>query len=133
MQAVNQLVSQAAKQLMLSAKLQRPPTMLADLPCNLFSVILDSPGADRVIESVARSLAFAPSLERLADKVRAGLGEAYNGLHLRLEKDAKDWATLSGGMKSLEYLYWRACKHNGFAQVCCCLRRRKPVWSVLQV
>lgn len=117
LQDILQQVVEAAKRLMLQEGLKLPPTMLADLPCNLFSVGLDSPGSSDVVESVARSLAFTPSLERMADKVRAGIGAAYNGLHLRIEKDARDWATLSGGSKNLETLYWRACRHNAFGQV----------------
>ena len=50
---------------------------------------------------VARTLFFAPLLTGLADQVVAGMKAAgaapFNSLHLRIEKDAKDWSTIMGG------------------------------------
>ena len=50
---------------------------------------------------VARTLFFAPLLTGLADEIVAGMEAAgaapYNSLHLRIEKDAKDWSTIMGG------------------------------------
>ena len=50
---------------------------------------------------VARTLFFAPRLVGLADEIVAGMEAAgaapYNSLHLRIEKDAKDWSTIMGG------------------------------------
>ena len=50
---------------------------------------------------VAQTLSFAPKLVDLADKVIAGMRAAgvhsYNGLHLRIERDAQDWAIIMGG------------------------------------
>lgn len=50
---------------------------------------------------VARTLFFAPLLTGLADQIVAGMTAAgvapFNSLHLRIEKDAKDWATIMGG------------------------------------
>ena len=55
----------------------------------------------RVVTEVARSLTFAPEIQRLADRVIAGMtagGQAeYNAVHLRIEKDARDWSTIMGG------------------------------------
>ena len=56
----------------------------------------------------ARSLAFAPAMRTLADRVVAGITAAkgaggdvtpveFNAAHLRLEKDARDWAIILGG------------------------------------
>ena len=50
---------------------------------------------------VARTLFFNPLLTRLADEIVAGMAEAgvkaYNSLHLRIEKDARDWSAIMGG------------------------------------
>ena len=50
---------------------------------------------------VARTLFFAPLLTGLADQIVAGMTAAgmapFNSLHLRIEKDAKDWSTIMGG------------------------------------
>ncbi len=51
--------------------------------------------------TVARTLFFAPMLTGLADRIVAGMTAAgaapFNSLHLRIEKDAKDWSTIMGG------------------------------------
>ena len=50
---------------------------------------------------VARTLFFAPLLTGLADEIVAGMEaagvETFNSLHLRIEKDAKDWSMIMGG------------------------------------
>ena len=50
---------------------------------------------------VARMLFFNPLLTRLADEIVAGMAaagvKAYNSLHLRIEKDARDWSAIMGG------------------------------------
>lgn len=50
---------------------------------------------------VARSLAFAPHLHALADRIVKKLTDGgrlpFNGVHLRVEKDARDWADIMGG------------------------------------
>ncbi len=50
---------------------------------------------------VARTLFFAPLLTGLADEIVAGMEAAgvgiFNSLHLRIEKDAKDWSLIMGG------------------------------------
>ena len=55
----------------------------------------------RVVTEVARSLTFAPEIQRLADRVIAGMTAGgqleYNAVHLRIEKDARDWSTIMGG------------------------------------
>ena len=53
------------------------------------------------MSKVARSLPFAPHLEQLAARIVANItgdGRAqFNGAHLRMEKDAKDWSVIMGG------------------------------------
>lgn len=50
---------------------------------------------------VARTLFFAPLLTGLADEIVAGMEAAgvktFNSLHLRIEKDARDWSMIMGG------------------------------------
>ena len=50
---------------------------------------------------VGRTLFFAPLLTGLADEIVAGMEAAgvgtFNSLHLRIEKDAKDWSMIMGG------------------------------------
>ncbi len=54
-----------------------------------------------MVTEVARSLAFAPRLHAMADRVVAALTDGgrlpFNGVHLRVEKDARDWASIMGG------------------------------------
>ena len=50
---------------------------------------------------MARSLEFAPKVAALADRVIHGMTMAgkyeYNAVHLRIEKDARDWSQIMGG------------------------------------
>ena len=54
-----------------------------------------------LVSKVARSLRFAPQLEQLAMRIVANITGGgrmpFNGAHLRLEKDAKDWSVIMGG------------------------------------
>jgi hypothetical protein len=60
-----------------------------------------------LVGDVARTLVFAPAVRALADHVVASIGgggglggpapRAYNAVHLRVEKDARDWAYGLGG------------------------------------
>lgn len=56
----------------------------------------------RVVTEVAKSLYFSPKLHALADRVIKGMATAegkdeFNAVHLRIEKDARDWSTIMGG------------------------------------
>lgn len=57
--------------------------------------------AQHVVGSVARSLRFAPQLERLAERIVANMTQSghlvFNAAHLRIEKDARDWSIILGG------------------------------------
>lgn len=53
-----------------------------------------------MVTEVARSLAFAPSMHALAERVIGAMTAAapeYNAVHLRIEKDARDWSQIMGG------------------------------------
>ena len=64
---------------------------------------------------VARSLEFAPAIVEMADRVVAAIARsspAYNAVHLRIEKDARDWSQIMGGPevkidRSSSVLQWR--------------------------
>ena len=55
----------------------------------------------RVVTEVARSLEFSDKVAQLADRVIHGMTMAgkyeYNAVHLRIEKDARDWSQIMGG------------------------------------
>jgi hypothetical protein len=55
----------------------------------------------RLVREVARSLYFPTSLHALAkqviDRMTEGNRLPYNGAHLRIEKDARDWSIIMGG------------------------------------
>jgi hypothetical protein len=87
-----------------------PLPVLLDLPCTMFAIKAAS--APELLLEATRSLRFAPAMVQLADKVLAGMAASlqaggaaaaagaspeFNGLHLRLELDAKDWASILGG------------------------------------
>ncbi|CAL5219417.1 g1245 [Coccomyxa viridis] len=86
------------------------------LPCTFFMLrsISDLPRATMV----ARTLFFAPLLTGLADEIVAGMTAAgaapFNSLHLRIEKDAKDWSTIMGGTGVLWEGYAAAMQEAGF-------------------
>ncbi len=63
-----------------------------------------------LVGEVALSLTFARPIQALASLVIQALGGAqgngaageiakYNGVHLRIEKDAQDWSTTLGGQQ----------------------------------
>lgn len=70
------------------------------------------------MSEVARSLAFAPRLVALADRVVDGLTRggalAFNGVHLRVEKDARDWASIMGGSQVVWAGYVATMRAAGF-------------------
>ena len=110
------------------------PPLVLDVPCALFSVATrDLPLA----AAVARALRFAPPLEALADAVVAGIVRAhggggggssgggsgggaaaaargaFNGLHLRIERDAADWTSMMGGREAFWGAYLDAAAAAG--------------------
>ena len=67
---------------------------------------------------MARSLQFAPELHALADRVVEGVTEGgrhpFNGVHLRIEKDACDWAAIMGGQQVVWQGYISTMREVGF-------------------
>ena len=56
-----------------------------------------------LVTEVARHLRPAPYLRRMGDIIAAGLPHVYNGLHLRLEKDA-NYVWRVGGLEVRKHL-----------------------------
>ena len=55
----------------------------------------------RVVTEVAKSLVFSSKIQGMADRIIKGMTrggqEDFNAVHLRIEKDARDWSTIMGG------------------------------------
>ena len=66
----------------------------------------------RVVTEVARSLEFSDKVTELADRVIHGMTMAgkyeYNAVHLRIEKDARDWSQIMGG-EEVQLLLGQVC------------------------
>lgn len=71
-----------------------------------------------VVSEVAKSLLFAPELhalaKRIVDVLTEGGTQPFNGLHLRVEKDARDWATIMGGQQVVWSGYISTMRGVGF-------------------
>lgn len=81
--------------------------IVLDLPCSFYS--LRTLSNLRVVTEVAKSLEFSPQMHALAQRVIEGMTESglhdYNGVHLRIEKDARDWALIMGGQQVVWHGY----------------------------
>jgi hypothetical protein len=71
-------------------------------------------------QEAATALKFNRTVVSMARSVIAGMRAAgvarYNGAHLRLEKDAVDWARILGGMSKYLGEYARSFAAAGFSQ-----------------
>lgn len=86
---------------------RRFPVMVLDMPCTLFSLRTRLLPAASV---AARNLRFSPDIAHLADTVLQRMADSrsttlFNGLHLRMELDAIDWARIMGGQHTLLELF----------------------------
>ena len=91
----------------------------------------------------ARTLHFAPALTQLADKVLAGM-EAnglvpFNALHLRMERDAKEWTEYMGGLEvrcmasiQASWCWWHCYSVQGPALIFCHARAASHVQEYAQ-
>lgn len=82
-------------------------TIVLDLPCPFLAI--STLTCLEEAQSAAVSLKFNRHLVELAHKVIDGMRAKsifnYTGAHLRLEKDAKDWAQVLGGMDKYMQMY----------------------------
>ena len=57
---------------------------------------------------VADSLHWSPQIVELAETIWMGMREGgvnlYNAVHFRIEKDAKDWSLIMGGIEVISLL-----------------------------
>jgi hypothetical protein len=92
--------------------------VVLDLPCPFLGVMtltcLDE------VQEAAAALRFNRTLVAMARTVIAGMRSggvrSYNGAHLRLEKDAVDWARVMGGLARYLGAYARAFLAAGFSR-----------------
>ena len=69
----------------------------------------------RVVTEVAKSLEFSSKIHSLADRVIHGMTgggtQEYNAVHLRIERDARDWSQIMGGeaVRTMRFCSTRAC------------------------
>ncbi len=71
-----------------------------------------------IAQEAAAALKFNTTLVRMAQTIINGMKQAgiteHNGAHMRLEKDAVDWATILGGMPKYMAEYTRSFVAAGF-------------------
>lgn len=90
--------------------------VVLDMPCSFFA--LKAVSNLPVVTEVAKSLKFSPELHALADRIVDAVTEGgtlpFNGVHLRIEKDARDWAAIMGGQQVVWQGYISTMRSVGF-------------------
>ncbi|KAK9844459.1 hypothetical protein WJX74_002810 [Apatococcus lobatus] len=90
--------------------------IVLDFPCTFF--MLRALSNLRVVTEVAKSLEFSSKIHQLADRVIHGMTnggmEEYNAVHLRIERDARDWSQIMGGEAVVWHGYVQAMRQAGF-------------------
>ncbi|GAB4814797.1 hypothetical protein N2152v2_001843 [Parachlorella kessleri] len=93
-----------------------PPVVVVDLPCTFFAI--NTASALPLVSKVAQSLAFSPTLKALAERVVEQLSQGgrrpFNGVHLRVENDARDWAAIMGGKGQVWHEYVLTMRAAGY-------------------
>lgn len=91
--------------------------IVLDLPCTFF--MLRSLSNLRVVTEVARSLEFSSYVTSLADRIIHGMTKGgqleYNAVHLRIEKDARDWSQIMGGEQVVWHGYVQSMRQALFS------------------
>ncbi len=81
----------------------------------------------RVVTEVARSLEFSSYVTSLADRIIHGMTKGgqleYNAVHLRIEKDARDWSQIMGGEQARQI---RLELRPAAADAACCIIAVQP-------
>lgn len=90
-----------------------------------------------LVGQVALSLSFSRAVDSLASLViqalQGGSGDTgkgavdskYNGVHLRIEKDAQDWSTTLGGQQVLQGVERWVCVGDRLTSDCGCMIGQK--------
>ncbi|KAF6260637.1 hypothetical protein COO60DRAFT_1269269, partial [Scenedesmus sp. NREL 46B-D3] len=105
------------KQLMAAG---HPPntSVVLDLPCPFLSIMTLT--CMDAAQEAATALKFNKTIVHMARTIINGMRGAgiarYNGAHLRLEKDAVDWARILGGFKKYLAEYARSFAAAGFSK-----------------
>lgn len=91
-------------------------TVYVELPCTFFA--LRTASILPLATEVSLSLPFNATLDRLALRtvaaMRAAKVPSFNGVHLRMEKDAGDWMVILGGRGAVWSMYLNAMRRVGF-------------------
>ena len=81
--------------------------VVLDMPCAFFA--LRTANVLPLATEVARALPFSAAVDALARRAAVAMAArgvfAFNGVHLRIEKDAGDWAIILGGQGRIWHLY----------------------------
>ncbi|RMZ53967.1 hypothetical protein APUTEX25_002544 [Auxenochlorella protothecoides] len=89
--------------------------LVLDLPCTFFA--LRTARIPALATRVAALLPFNAALEALAARTVAAMAAAgvpaFNGVHLRVEKDAGDWTIIMGGVGRMWHLYTQTMRRAG--------------------
>lgn len=92
--------------------------LILDLPCTFFSTQTED--ILPLTAVIAETMEFPPNLIKLADKIREVMTHhgkiSYNGVHLRVEKDATDWMLIMGGPGAVWHKYVRLMGDMGMNQ-----------------
>ncbi|CAL8465889.1 g5425 [Coccomyxa elongata] len=84
--------------------------IILDLPCTFF--MLRTRRIIPIVSQIATSLDFSPFVKSLARQVLSMMAikgaKKFNGVHLRIESDARDWAVIMGGEGAIWDLYRKA-------------------------
>ena len=82
-----------------------------------------------MVTEVAKSLEFSSKIHDMADRVIRGMtnggSDEYNAVHLRIERDARDWSQIMGGeavRMDLQHMLCTFCnRHQGVESILCCM------------
>lgn len=89
--------------------------VVLDMPCTFFAA--RTARALPLATQVARALPFSREVEALATRTVAALAVrghvAFNGVHLRIEKDAGDWSIIMGGAGRIWHIYCETMRKAG--------------------
>eukprot|EP01025_Chloroclados_australasicus_P029867 TRINITY_DN2984_c1_g1_i1.p1 TRINITY_DN2984_c1_g1~~TRINITY_DN2984_c1_g1_i1.p1 ORF type:complete len:520 (-),score=-1.73 TRINITY_DN2984_c1_g1_i1:147-1706(-) len=112
MERVRETVVTFGTQLQQQNATQVVSTVILDCPCTFFAINTQS--SLPLVSNIAKSMQFSQKIRDIANQVMQQLPTNYNGIHLRLEQDAKDWETILGGEQLLWQKYIQAMERASF-------------------
>eukprot|EP00775_Hariotina_reticulata_P011827 gene11827-11971_t len=103
---------------LVAAGLPDSTTVVLDLPCPFLSIMTLT--CMEAAQEAATALKFNRTIVQMARTIINGMKASgvarYNGAHLRLEKDAVDWARILGGFQKYLAEYARSFNAAGFSR-----------------